>query len=220
MTADLLYWGWGSQDNDNSESTFLGFDTKDVADFGMALSIGGYLNQAVGAYYSAKAQQYALKSQALDLEFQQTMAAINARSAELDAQLELEAGRRDVGRVGLQYGQVKGAERARQAAGGTQAGVGSAAEVQASIETAKELDQITISANAVRAANAARTRATGYESVARMAGVNAANARTAGRNIQPWAGFGSSLLAGAGGVAREWVANERQSARYRYGGRP
>lgn len=200
-----------------AERSFLGFTPLQVGDFGLALSIGGHLTQAVGAYYSAKAQQAALKSQALDLEYRQSMAAINARAAEQDAQVELEAGSREVGRVGLTYRQVKAQQRVATAAGGVQAGVGSAAEVQASIDYAKETDQITINSNAVRAANASRLRATGLLAEGRMAGVGAENARKAASQISPVAFGAGSLISGAGQVSREWVVNERSSARYRSG---
>lgn len=200
------------------DTTFLGFTPSQVQDFGMVMSIGGYLNQAVGTYYAAQAQRYQLKSQALDLEYRQTMAALNARAAANDAVLELQAGQQEAGRVGLQYRQVRGAHRASAAARGLQGGVGSEAEVAASIEYAKEADMITINANAVRAANAARARGVGLQAEARMAGLGAENARRTAGLISPWMGAGTSLLGSAGSVAREWAASERQSARYRRGG--
>lgn len=197
-----------------AEQTTLGFTASQWGNFGAATSIGGIAVQAAGAYYAAKSQQYQLRSQALDLEFQATIAGLNARAAEGDAQSALEAGKREAGRIGLQYRQVKEAARTRTAAGGIQAGVGSAAEEQASIAYAKEADQITISSNAVRAANASRMAAVGQRNNQRMAMVGARNARRAAGSISPWLAAGSSLIGGAGDVSSRWAQDARWSARY------
>ena len=192
-----------------------GFSYGQIAEFGQMLGIGGTLMSAAGAYYSAEASRYQLKSQSLDLEFQKTQAGLNARAAEGDAQQILEDGKEEVGRVGLQYREVKGASRAAIGASGVQAGVGNAAEVQASIEYAKEVDSITVNANAVRAANAARTRSVNYRNQGLLAGTAAKNAMTMRRAISPAGNAGISLVGGAGDVARSWAAFQRDSARYR-----
>lgn len=200
---------------DETDPTFLGFSTEQMSSFGTAMSIGGYLTQAVGSYYAAESQKYALKSQAMDLKYRQTMANMNARSAEQEAQAVIQAGQAEMGRLGLQYGQLKGEMRASTGARGVQAGVGSEAEAAASVEYAKQTDRIMINSNAVRAANAARARAVGMRNEAAMAGANASALRSQAGAIQPWMSAGSSLLAGAGSVARDWATMERQSARYR-----
>lgn len=198
-------------------SSLLGLSPTQAGEFGFAMSITGALTSAVGAYYSAQSQKYSLKSQALDLEYRSTMAAMNARVAEEDAQYELQAGNREIGRVGLAYKQIKSEEKVRQSAGNIQAGVGSAAEVQASINYAKETDQIAINSNAVRAANASRIRATSLMADSRMSGVGASIARRSARQISPELAAGTSLISGAGSVAREWSNNERYSSRYNQG---
>jgi|TARA_Y100000310_G_scaffold74983_1_gene71220 hypothetical protein len=177
----------------------------------IALQVAGTVSSAIGAFYSVKSAQYQAKSKALSLEFEQSMSYIDARNAERDAQATLLSGQYEVGKVGLQYGQVKEATLARQAASGIQGGVGSAGEIATSIEFAKEADQLTITRNAVRAASAHRTRRVNVLARGRLAGVSAQNLRgTAGAMSPGLAGF-SSLLGGAGGVARNWYDIERAS---------
>lgn len=187
-------------DSGGAGGGYGGFET-----FGSVLAISGVVQSAIGSYYTARAQQYELKSQASSLEFQQSMAAQNRRAAENDAQAELQAGQHEAALTGLRYGQVKAGARATQGARGVEAGFGSAAEELASIELAKEVDMFTINANATRAANAHRMRAVGFENQGRMAGVSAANARSAAGRISPGVSAGTSLLGNAGGVAREWA---------------
>ncbi len=177
---------------------------------GPILSIAGALTGALGAFYSAKADQYRLRSQALDLEFESSIANINARQAELDAESIFEAGAREKALRTLQFGQVKGAARASQAARGIQAGVGSAAEVQASIDFARELDAFTIDANTVRAAGEARRRAVDQRNAALLSRVSAQNIRSAAGSISPGLAAAGSLLGSAPLVASQFAAFERR----------
>lgn len=180
-----------------------------IADVGGVLGIAGLMTSAVGNYYALKSQQYQLRSQALSLEYEQSMSALNARNAELDAQSILEAGEREHGQLTQQYGQAKASARVSQAASGVQAGVGSAAEVQASIDYAKEADTFAIDMNTLRAANARRTQAVDLQNRAALAGVSAANVRGAAGSINPFLGSAASLLGGAGQVAQSWAYSKR-----------
>lgn len=185
-----------------AESTLLG-------DTGLGLQAAGAVSSAIGAFYSVQAAQYRAKSTALSLEFQQQMSFMNARAAERDAQRSLLAGQREAGRVGLQYKQLKGATVARQAAAGIQGGVGSAGEIAASIELAKETDQLTITRNAVRAANAHRTGRVNALNRGQLAGVSAANLKTTAGAMSPGLSGLTSLVGGAGQVASSWYKYNR-----------
>jgi len=178
---------------------------------GTMLSIAGMFMGVIGSFYSAKAQQYQLKSQALSMDFEASMANLNARSAELDAQHILESGQQELGLATLRAGQAKAAQAASLAARGVQAGVGTAAELQATTELAKQLDVLTINSNAVRAAEASRTRGIDFQNRALLAGVSARNLRGAARSVRPWMSGFSSLLGGASGVASQWAANQGRS---------
>lgn len=183
----------------------------------------GAIGSAVGSYYQAKTMQYQLNaqssalkyqtaSQGATLKFQQEVSGLNARQAEFQAQRILEAGERAVGISTMRYGKAKGQARASMAARGIQLGVGSAAEIEATTDLMKEIDSLTISANAVRAAEAARTQSVNYqtqsllqgtqaETLGLTQGVTAENlARSAG-TISPFSAVSTSLLGSASSIA-------------------
>lgn len=177
---------------------------------GLILGMAGALQGAIGSFYAAKSQRYQLKSQQLSLEFQQSMSAINARNAEYQAQSIMEAGQRQVGQYTMRAGAAKQAARAAMGARGIQAGVGSAAEVMATADVAKEIDVLTINANTVRAAEAQRMQRTNILNEGMMAGVQAQNLMRTRRTIDPYAMAAPSLLSSAGQVASSWaVASDR-----------
>jgi len=175
-----------------------------AGDAAIGLQVAGAVSGAVGAYYSIKANQYQAESQALALDYQKSISQINARRAEREAQSLLASGQREKGMIGLRYRQAKEAMRTRQAAGGIHGGVGSAAETLASVELAKEIDQLAVTRNAVRAANASRTGRVNELARARMAGVSASNLRSSASAMSPALGGLSSLLGSGGHVARSW----------------
>lgn len=196
-------------------NSLLGADTlAGIKDFGVIMGVTGILQSAIGSYYAVQAQRYQLRSQALDLEFQGSIADINARAAEQDAQATLRAGQQQKALSTLRYGQAKAASRTRQAAAGVQAGVGSAGEVQASIEVAKELDSLTIERNAVRAAGASRTRAVNFQNQALLSRVSAANVRRTAGTLNPALAATTSLIGGAGQVASQWLYLDRLGGGY------
>lgn len=173
------------------------------------MAVLGAVNSAVGSFYAAKTAQYQAKSQALNLQFQADMAKSNARQAEYQAQQILFAGERQVGQYTMRAGQVKASAQASLAARGIQAGVGSAKEVVASLDLMKETDALTINANAVRAAEAARTQKQNYLMQATMAGVSAENMMASAQTISPiGAGF-TSLLGSASSIGQTWASNRR-----------
>jgi hypothetical protein len=187
-----------------------------LANFGTLVSFFGMGLSAVGNFYAVKSQQNVLESQALSAEHAASMSARNARQAEMDAQAITEAGNREQSRISQQYGQAKGAARAAMASRGIQAGYGSTAEVQASIELAKQLDMHTIDSNTVRAANAARTQAVNARNESLLAGVSAANLRGTAGSLDPYAAGATSLLGSASGISQQWLARERYRNRARF----
>lgn len=176
------------------------------------LAIAGALSQAVGGFYAAKSQKQQLKAQALSFEFEQSMSNINARNNELEAQSILEVGQKQEGLAGLAGAQAKASLLTSAGAAGIEAGTGSAAEVQASQEWTTQVEKLSIRANAARGAGAARTAATGMRIGAAMAGVNAENARTTARSINPHAAAFTSMLGSGAPIARQWYADRRVGA--------
>lgn len=162
--------------------------------FGLAASLFGMASQAIGTYYSAKSQQDNLK-------FQAEMAKINARMAETQAQHIMDEAHAAIGQVGLKAGKIKGAQRAAMAANGVRLGVGSAKEVVATTDLMKEIDSLTINANAVRAAGSARMQGANYAGQAAMAQGSAGT-------ISPFGMGATSLLTSAGQVAGTYYQNK------------
>ena len=148
---------------------------------------GGVMS-AIGAYYQAENQKLQLKSQASAADFASRIAGINARNAEADAQFAIEAGRREAALYSLRAAQQRAATTVSLGARGIQAGVGSAAEVQASNEIAKRLDLQAIDTNTLRQSQAIRRQAVNERQQAMLGNASARNLRASARSIQPWAG--------------------------------
>lgn len=161
----------------------------------------GAMLSAIGAFYTAKSQQAGLKSAALSAEFDASIASLNARGAEQDAQDILADKNREIGMLGLQYAQAKASRRASTGASGVEIGVGSAAEVQATTELAHQIDAISVDANATRAANAMRMQAVDFRNRSMLSRVSADNARRSARAIMPWVSAGISLVSSASSMA-------------------
>ena len=168
-----------------------------IAGLGAIMGAMGAIQSGFGAYFSAQSTKSSLK-------FQADMAEINARMAEDTAQSIMQAGEREAGMVSAKYGQAKASAKVSQASRGIQGGVGSAAEEIASIDLAKETDMLTINANTVRQAWAARTQ-----------GVNAINQATISRGtasgINPFSSGATSMINGATSVAMNWYSHSQQA---------
>lgn len=169
---------------------------------GTILQIAGAASGAISSYYAAKGRQYELRSQALSEDYLASLSYLNARRAETAAQAALEAGQQRRGLSDLRYAQVRADIAASQAARGIQAGVGSAAEIDASVRFSQELDAITIDVGAMREANRARAAAVDLRNRGLMAGVSADNLRMAARSINPYLSAGTSLLTSASQMLR------------------
>lgn len=158
----------------------------------LAMNVGGLFASVAGSYFSAKSEKILAEGQA-------RIAEINARISEMGAQQELIQGQREIGRMTLQAGQLKGRQRVAMAANGVDLGVGNAAEIAASTEILKEIDKNTLQANAVRSAWGYRTQAMNFQN-------EAIGARAKAASISPGTAAFSSLLTGATQVAEKWMA--------------
>lgn len=177
--------------------------------FGKFLAIGGAITTAVGAFYGVEAQRYNLRGRALDFRFAASTALTNARVAEREASDLILAARSAGAITGLRFGQAKAAARTRTAAGGVVAGVGSAAEVEASIEFAKDIDLLTIERGAVRTAGAARMRAEDLRSQAALARAAAIGAHEFSSTLSPGLAGLTSLIGGASQVSAAFLEQTR-----------
>jgi hypothetical protein len=188
---------------------------------GEALSAVGWFGSwagtglsAVGAFYGAKSQKDALAAEASAMEFAGSMADIEARGAEQDAQAIIDAGHREKAMLTYQQGQDRAAVEVAQAGSGTTGG-GSNAEVRASQRLLQQLDVNQQNVNTVRAAYASRLRATDLRNQGSLARVSASNRRSTARSIDPYLAGTSSLLSSTGTLANQWVWRESRNQRYR-----
>ena len=176
---------------------------------GPIVSIFGAVNSAIGAYYSAESQKNQLKMQAQNQRFQAGMARINARGAAFSAAQIMQAGQQQSGRYTMQAGQARASAVASMAGRGIRGGVGSAGEVLGSMDLIKEIDRLTINANTVRQAEAARTQATNYATQATMSQLSAQNLSSTAGTIYPGLSVSTSLLGSAADIGTTWARNRR-----------
>ncbi|MDR3798420.1 MAG: hypothetical protein P4K93_09720 [Terracidiphilus sp.] len=190
---------------------------KAAQNFSLVASVVSGVGAAIGSYYAAKSAQNELKSQASNFTFQSNMAAINASREERTAQSIEEAGKSQIASFTMQAGQQKAGATASMAARGIALGVGSAAEVSASMDIEKELNVIAINSNTVRQAWAAREQGTNYQNESLLDRTSAVNANRSAASISPVGGVVNSLLGSATQVAGQWDYNEWLQKRLRAG---
>lgn len=170
---------------------------------GQASSGFGFAQSAASAYYQAAAQKGQLRSAAMDAEFASSMASINARAAEREANAILLAGQQRASILAGQYNEAQQGFKVRTAASGIRQG-GSAAEVRASMDMAKEMDLAALNANVVGQVEAARGQAVDQRNRALLSQVSAANLRRTGGTISPWGNVLTSLVGNSGQLAEHW----------------
>lgn len=180
--------------------------------------IMGGVNSAVGGFFQAQSQQYQDKSQAVNLQYQSDMAAINARNSEYQAESDLRAGKSQIANYTMQEGQQASASAANTAARGLRAGVGTTRDVAASMTLVKDINVYNINSNAVREASAARVQATSYQNQSNLDSVSAANANRSASSISPFASVAASLLTSASSVASNWNNSQRMKQYLAQGG--
>lgn len=171
---------------------------------GLVVSILGGVNSAIGSFYAAKTAQYQDKSQASSFAFQSNMASINASRAEMTAQSIEEAGKSQIANYTMQAGEQKAGATVTMAARGIALGVGSAADVSASMDVEKSLNVLNINTNATRQAWAARQQATNYQNESLLDRTSAVNANRSADSISPFGSTVNSLLGSATQIAGQW----------------
>jgi flavin reductase (DIM6/NTAB) family NADH-FMN oxidoreductase RutF len=146
--------------------------------------------------YGASQQAGAQKSQ---LQYSAAVADNNAKIAGWQANDALRRGEEEAARVGREASQVKGAQRARQAAAGLDLSVGTAKELQDQTDFFGQVDQATVRDNAAREAWSIRQKGNQYTSDAGMS-------RASARQISPGLAATTSLISGGARVADRWYS--------------
>jgi hypothetical protein len=182
-----------------------------MANVGSVFAVTGMISGAIGSYYSAKTAQYqvqaeqnALKSKALSIQYQADVSELNGKSAQFQAMLIMRDRNKAIANMTLKAGQERSSARAAMASRGLQLDIGSSAEVMASMDYVKEADMLTINSNAVRSAENAKITAVNAQANA-MVGLASAGNVMASMPIYSGpsaaAAAVSGLLGGVGGVA-------------------
>lgn len=166
------------------------------------------ISSAIGSFYAAKSAQYQEKTQASSLAFEGDMAALNASRAEITAQSIQEAGKNQVANYTMQAGEQKAQATASMAARGIVLGVGSAANVSASMDVQKSENVLAINSNTARQAWAARQQETNYQNQSALDRVSAVNALRSAGSISPGLSVFGSLLGSAARVSSQWDMNQ------------
>ena len=191
-----------------------------LAGAAMIVQAAGAVHQSIGAFYGARSQKLTLKAQASALEYQQRMANLNQRIVAREAVDAYQQAQKMIGQVTMQRGQEQAQARASMAARGLQAGVGSAAEVMASMEYAKQYESMAMSAQAVRQRASMMTQRTDIANQAMMAGVQAGALRGAAGAIMPGQALIGSLLGSAGNMMSQWAYAQQFATQQQQGMAP
>ena len=179
-----------------------------MKNIGLVTSVLGGINSAIGTFYAAQTAQYQEKSQASSFAFQSDMASINASRAEMTAESIEEAGKSQVASYTMQAGEQKAQATASMAARGIALGVGSAANVSASMDIQKDLNVLAINSNTTRQAWAAREQGTDYANQSLLDRASSVNATRSAGTISPVGSTVNSLLGSATQIAGQWNYNQ------------
>jgi hypothetical protein len=190
----------------------LAADFKSMAMGGLLIGIFGAATSAVGSFYQAENQKNELRAQAQNLKFSAQMSAINARGAEFSAQTSRQASQKAIGRYTMAAGQARASAQTAIAGRGIEGGVGSAAEVIGSMDIIKEIDKLTMDANAVREEQALRTQRTNYANQSTMEFMSSRNMSASARSLSATSAGASSLLGGTADLG-SWYLKTMMSER-------
>jgi len=157
----------------------------------------GQIVTALGAYYSARSVKYLARSRALSMEFQGSIAALNAQQAQRDADALFNSARFEHLRLTLAAGEDKAALTAMQGSSGFQAGDANSSEVLASRELQKQMDARQLRIGRTQAYGAAMSRVVSLKNDEAFSRTNAEIARKTARAISPGAAFHIGLATGA-----------------------
>ena len=181
---------------------------------GLGLSAGAAGAGVVNAFYSVKAMSYQAAMQASSLRFQQRAVFRRANMAELAAREMDKAGQEEGGQVSLQFGQLIESTKARGSASGTQAGVGSRAEIAASQEMAKDISIDTVTKSSANRVAATRMQMAAMRSQATLLGGRVEQANISRGMLGRGAQNTAALLAAAGGAANFTQTYARTQSNY------
>jgi hypothetical protein len=169
---------------------------------GVPLAIAGLVGGAVSAYGSYESGQATSAAEA----YQAQVAANNAKVAQTNARLDIQAGETAATNQGLKTRAQVGTEKAGQGAGGIDVNTGSAVGVRAGSEEIGQLDALTIRSNAAKQAYGQLVTATSDTAQSQLATAESGQAAEAGD-----IGAAGSLLSGVSTVGGNYARYQMAS---------
>tara|TARA_R100001510_G_C7656944_1_gene217756 strand:- start:12154 stop:12765 length:612 start_codon:yes stop_codon:yes gene_type:complete len=172
-----------------------------VGDFSMAMTIGGGLTSAIGAYYGVVNAQNQLKSQALSLKFAGQTAELNANLTEQQIAKVREASETQIGLSNMRYAEDIANARLSAAGRNVKVNQGSAAEKQRALRLMKEIDAMRIRVNAAGQMASLEIGAADQRANSLLNQVSAGNVAKTAKSMSPGSAFMSTAVGSAGRVA-------------------
>lgn len=164
-----------------------------LAPIALAAGIAGTGMSAYGSYESGQANSAAAA-------YQSQVAANNAKIAQQNARLDIQAGETQAFNQGLKTRAAVGQEKAAQGASGIDVNTGSAVSVRAGTAGIGMLDALTTRSNAAKEAYAQEVQSTSDTAQSQLDTMESEQAETAGD-----IGAASSLLNGVSTVGGNWA---------------
>jgi hypothetical protein len=173
---------------------------------GAIAQVGGSIIAQIGAYAGAVAAKDQLKTGAMTEDHRAVMDELGATQATIAAQSVRAEGRKARGRYAMRAAQEQSSARTSAAARGVSGNSGSAAEIQASLKYAQQVDELTIDSNTMRQAQELERRAVSLRSSADFRRVSAENMRSTAGAISPGLAVATQAMQGAAQSANNFAA--------------
>lgn len=191
----------GAQAQGSDKLFFGAFTGKQVKAFGQNVALGGVAVSAISTYFDVATKKVRLKGAAKEKLFEGTVADMQARDYENQAYLEIEQGNAQISLLSQASAHEQSAYVVETVKRGVAFNSGSAAEVKASMELAKQMDVRTIKTNSMRKSNARMMASVNARNTARFARVSARNLDSQANHMNPWLASLSSAAGAAGQAA-------------------
>jgi len=185
-----------------SDKLFFGaFTGKDVKAFGQNVALGGVATSAISTFFDVSTKKVRTKGASKEKLFEGSVADMQARSEEDQAYMEIEVGNAQISLLSQASADAQSAYVVDAVKRGIEFNSGSAAEVKASMELAKQMDVRTIKTNSMRKSNARMMASVNARNTARFARISARNLDSQSRGMNPLLASLSSAAGAAGQAA-------------------
>lgn len=177
----------------------MGFDFSSAASTASSVNTLGTALQGIGAVAATIGSYNKSKAEQRGYEYQSQISKNNAQIASWQMDDARQRGEREEQNLRMKTAMLKGTQQASMAARGLDLGVGSALNILTDTDFMGERDALLIRDNTAKDVWGLGVQRTNYLRDAEFKSSQA-------RSINPWANAGTTLLTGAGTVAKGWYA--------------